>query len=35
MEGEVLIGRVAMRCGQTLWLDPVEHCIALTGRRST
>ena len=28
---KVLDGRVALSCGETLWIDPVEHRVTLKG----
>ncbi|XP_064393953.1 putative ATP-dependent RNA helicase TDRD12 isoform X2 [Halichondria panicea] len=29
MEGEVLVGRIAVKCAQCVWLNPVEHRVSL------
>ena len=31
---KVLDGRVALSCGETLWLDPVEHRVTLKGKNT-
>ena len=31
LEGKVLYGKVALKCGETLWLDPIEQRITLEG----
>ena len=31
LQGKVIQGRVAFSCGNTMWLDPIEHKVTLKG----